>query len=187
MSSCSLIISCHAQAVNGSWAIAKSDWRRIAPWSARGVGDLGGGLTGGGREGLVTLEEDLQEDLSVEREGRRVEGDGLAVVDEGVRARDGVRDEEVDKVGGREAGIGHTREDLVHVVLGLGDEAQGGGGGRVGATSKEFKAGSARAVRDGDGTGELDKITGGDLECLEERLQVVDGIVNTVVGGCIAS
>ena len=149
-----------------------------------GVRDLSIGLTGGRRESLVALEEDLEEDLGVEGEGGRVEGNSLAVEDESVRASDGVRGEEVDQVGGGEASIGHTREDLVDVVLGLGDETQRGGVGRIGTTSKELQARGTRAVRDGDGTGELDKITSGHLELLEKGLKVVDGTINTIVGSC---
>lgn len=96
-----------------------------------------------------------------------------------------MRDEEVDEVGRGEAGVTHAREDLVHVVLGLRYEAQGGGVRRVRATCEELETGSTRAVRDGDGTGELDEITGGNVERLEEGLEVVDGIVDTVVGSCV--
>ncbi len=43
------------------------------------VRDLCGGLARGGRESLISLEQYLEEELRVEREGRRVEGDALAV------------------------------------------------------------------------------------------------------------
>ncbi len=90
--------------------------------------------------------------------------------------------EEVDEVRGGETRVTHTREDLVHVVFGLGDEAQSGGVGRVRAACEELQARGTRAVRDGDGTGELDEIPSGDVERLEEGLEVVDGIVDTIVG-----
>ena len=50
------------------------------------VRDLGVGLTRRGREGLVSVQEDLEEDLSVEGEWGRVEWHCLAIIDEGVRA-----------------------------------------------------------------------------------------------------
>lgn len=147
------------------------------------VGNLSISFAGGGREGLIALEEDLEEDLGVESEWGGIERNGLTVVDQSIRAGNGVRDEEVDEVSRGEAGVTHAGEDLVNIVLGLGDEAKGGGDSRVRAAREELKTGSTRAVRDCDGTSELNEITSGDVERLEEGLQVVDGVVDTVVGG----
>ncbi len=113
--------------------------------SKRG-GDRCIGLTGGGREGLVTLEEYLKEDLGVESERCSVERNGLSVVDQRIRAGNGVRGEEMYEVSWGEARVTHTREDLVHIVLGLGDETQSGGDSRVRAACEELETRSTWAV-----------------------------------------
>lgn len=147
-------------------------------------------LSLGARGGLlareaVALEKDLEEDLGVEGEGRGVERYGGAVDSERVRASDGMRDEQVDEVLRGETSIGHAVEDLVERVLGLGDRAILGRELGIGAAGQELEAGRSRAASDGDGSSELDKISGrhGELaaELLKERLEQVHGVVNAVV------
>ena len=104
-----------------------------------------------------------------------------------VLSGDGVGYQEVYYFDWGETSVTHTREDLVDVVVGLGDEAQSGGVRRVRASREELQARCTRAVRDRDGTCELDKITSSHLEGLEEGLEVVDSIVDTVVGSCKVS
>lgn len=147
------------------------------------IGNLGSRLSCSRRESLVTLEQDLKEDLRVEGKGGRVEGNGLAVVDECVGASNGVRDEQVDEVRRAEASVRHAFEDHCNGVLRLGDEAGGGGDGRILATCEELETGGSRAVRHPDGTRELDHITNGDSgEHLKEWRDGVDRVVDTCVG-----
>ncbi len=147
------------------------------------IGHLSGGLTRRRREGLGALEQDLKEDLRIEREGRRVEGHRGAIGDERVRARDGVRDEQGNELGGAETRILHAREDLVDVVLRLGDEAERGGVRRVRATREELESGRTRAVRDTNGAGKLDQVPSRDGEFLEQWAQKINGVIDTVVSG----
>ena len=104
------------------------------------------------------LEERLDEELRVERAGRRVEGRARDRRVDPVLGRDGVRGEEVDDLDGGEARVAHAREDLVVIVRGLGDEQVGRGLRDVGAAGEELEAWAPRAVRDGDGAGELDAV-----------------------------
>lgn len=131
------------------------------------------------------LEEHLEEDLGVEGEGCRIEGNGLVTRYEGIRAGNGVRGEEVDGVLCGEPSIGHTREDVVNVLLREGNSALLSGEGRVRAASQELEAGRTRAVGDSDSTRELDQVTSSDAELLKERLEVVDSIIDTVVSGVL--
>ncbi len=132
------------------------------------VRDLRRGFTRGRGEGLVTREQDLEEDLGVEGEGSRVEGDGLAVVDKCVRASDSVRCQKADELSRREASVLHTGEDHVDGVLRLRHETQGSGMCRVGATSHELKLRGTWAVGNGHCTSELDQIASGDIELLKQ-------------------
>jgi len=103
-----------------------------------------------------------------------------------VSAGDGVRREEVDEVRGAEAGVRHAVEDHGNRVLGLGDGANLGGDGSVGAASQEAEAGSTRAVGDTDGAGELDKIASSEAREFargQERRESVDGVIDSEVGG----
>lgn len=67
------------------------------------------------------LEECLEEELSVECERRRVEGDCLVARDERVRTRNGVRDEQVHQFSWGETTIFHAAEDRFYVTLGQWD------------------------------------------------------------------
>lgn len=145
------------------------------------VGDLGGSLARSGRKTLITLEQDLKEHLCVESERRRVERNGLAVVDESIGAGDGVRGQKTDELGGREASVFHAGEDFGDRVLGLRDETERSGVRRVRAASHELEARSTWAVGDGHSAGKLDQVTSGDGELLQKGLQVVNGIVDSVV------
>ncbi len=58
----------------------------------------------------------------------------------------GVRGEEMYEVSWGEARVTHTREDLVHIVLGLGDETRSGGDSRVRAACEELETRSTWAV-----------------------------------------
>lgn len=147
------------------------------------VGHLCGGLARRRRKGSGTLQQDFKEHLRVERERRGVEGHRGAIGDERVRARDGMGDEQGDELLRGESCVFHAGEDLVDVVLRLGDEAKCGGVCRIGAASKELEARGAWAVRDSDGSGKLYQVSSGDRERLKERAQKVDGVVDTVVGG----
>lgn len=147
------------------------------------VRDLGGGLARRGGKCLVTVKQHLEEHLGVEDEGSRIEGHGLTVVDEGIGTSDGVRRQQTDELGGGEAGVLHAGEDFVDGILGLGDEAESGRVRCVRAASHELKARSTWAVGNTHRTGELDQVARGNGELLKKGPQVVDSIVDTVVGG----
>lgn len=148
------------------------------------VRDLCCGLTRCRRERLVTTEQDLEEDLGVEGEWGRVEGDGLTVVDERVRASNTVRRQKTDELSRRETCVLKAGEDLVDRVLRLRHETWCSGARCVGAARQELKLRGTRAVGDSDCSGELHQITRRDVEHRQEGLQVVNGIIDTVVGGC---
>ena len=99
----------------------------------------------------------LDEELSVEHLGRRVERRaGDRRVDQ-VGSGDGVRGEERDDLRGREpASVGEAREDAVDRVERLRDRAVGRGHRRVNAADEDIELGRAGAVADADGAGELD-------------------------------
>lgn len=147
------------------------------------IRDLSVSLAGSSRETLVALQQCLQEELSVESERRRIEGDGLAVVNECIRPGDGVRDEQVDEVDRRETGISHSAENHVDGILWLGDEAESSGHGCIWATSHELETRGTWAIRNRDRTSELNQITRRDVERLQKGLQIVDSVVNAIVGG----
>ena len=90
-------------------------------------------------------------------------------------------DEQCDELLRGESCVFQAGEDLVDVVLGLGDEAECGGVRRVGAASKELEAGRAWAVGYSDGTRKLDQISGRDREGMKKWAQKVDGIVDSIV------
>ena len=94
-----------------------------------------------------TLQEDFEENLGVEGEGSRVEGDGLDGRVNVVSTSDSVRSKQVDQVVGAEASIGHTREDGVDIALGQRDGAVRSCDGCIRATCKELELRSTRAVR----------------------------------------
>ena len=127
------------------------------------------------------LEQDLEEDLGVESERRRVERDGLVSGDERVGTRDGVRGEQVDQLRGGEATVLHALQDRRDVALGEGDGAVVGGERRIRSASQELQAWCARAVGDTDRAGELDEVTSGHKVTREERRQGIDGVINTIV------
>ena len=129
----------------------------------------------------------LDEELGVEELGGRVEGragdGGVDVVGGG----DGVRGEEGDDLGGREAADARERvleagEDAVDGVERLRDGLVGRGLGRVGAADEDVQLGSTGAVRDTNGTSQLDEVGGGEVVPLDERPLLVDDLVDTVVG-----
>ena len=70
--------------------------------------------------------------------------------------RDSVRGEEVDDLGDREARVLETVEDLARRVRRLGHEQIRRRLRHVGASREELQARSTSAVRDTDGTSELD-------------------------------
>ena len=83
------------------------------------VCDLSGCFPSSWWEGLVTLEQHLKEDLRVESEGSGIEGNGITVGDERVRASDGVRDQERDNLEGTEsAGILKAVQDSGNIIGG---------------------------------------------------------------------
>ena len=66
---------------------------------------------------------------------------------------------------------------------GLRDEIVGGGLSSIRATDERVQRGRTGAVRDSDGTSELDEVASGDRwELGEEGDQVVDTVCNTEVG-----
>ena len=101
-----------------------------------------------------------------------------------VGTSDGVGCQQGNELGGRESStIFHTGEDHVEGVLGLGDQTIGSGGGSVGTSAHERKAGCTRAVGNGDGSSELDEVTGSDgVVLLEEGGQSVNTVTDTEVG-----
>ena len=129
----------------------------------------------------------LDEELRVEREGSAVEGSARnGRVDE-ISSCDGVRGEEGDDLGGREAADARERvleagEDAVDGVERLRDGLVGRGLGRVGAADEDVQLGSTGAVRDTNGTSQLDEVGGGEVVPLDERPLLVDDLVDTVVG-----
>ena len=164
---------CHSQAVRASRAMLLSEKRRNSPLSGDSTSPtlepLPGKRTPLSRvckvrcenAGFMILRDaavnaDLDEELSIELAGGRVEG----------RARDGgvnlvlgrnrVRREEVDDLDRGEAGVAHAREDLVVGVRRLGNEQIRRRLGDVRAPDEELQARSTSAVRDTDGTSELD-------------------------------
>jgi hypothetical protein len=100
-----------------------------------------------------------------------------------VRTGNTMRSEERNDLERREvASILEAGEDLVHVILGLGNETVDRCNGFVGATSHELELRRARAVAKSDSTSELDKITSADGRMpSKEGDQVVDAVVNAVV------
>ena len=128
-----------------------------------------------------TVEEDLKEELRVESEGRRVEGRRGVAGDDGVRASNRVRREELDDLVRVEAGIGETGEDGVDRVSRTRDEAILSRGSCVGTTDEELELGCTRAVAQTKGSSELDEIAGGDVVAREERREVVEALVGAVV------
>ncbi len=125
----------------------------------------------------------LDEELGVEELGRRVEGrSGDGGVDV-VGSRDGVRGEEGDDLSGGEAsGVGETRKDAVDGVERLGDGQVGGGLGGVRTAEEDVELRCTGAVRETDGTGQLDEVGGGDVVASDERGLLVDDLVTTEVG-----
>ena len=95
-----------------------------------------------------------------------------------------MRDKERDELRWRETGVLHAGENLVDVVLWLGDKTECGGVRWVGTTGQELEARCTRALRDRDGTGKLDQVTSGDRELLKQWLEVVNRIINAIVGSC---
>ena len=71
---------------------------------------------------------------------------------------DGVRDEKVDDLVGREACVAHALEDGVVRVGRLGNEQVGRRLRDVRATSEELQARATRAVRYADGASELNAV-----------------------------
>ena len=129
----------------------------------------------------------LDEELGVEELGGRVEGragdGGVDVVSGG----DGMRGEEGDDLGGREAADARERvleagEDAVDGVERLRDGLVGRGLGGVGAANEDVQLGSTGAVRDTNGTSQLDEVGGGEVVPLDERPLLVDDLVDAVVG-----
>lgn len=84
---------------------------------------------------------------------------------------DGVRRKQVDELVGREAGIGHARENLVDRVLGQRDKVRGRHLRVVRASGQELEARAARAVAHGNGASELDAIGGGNEYDADGRRQ----------------
>ena len=130
-----------------------------------------------------SIEQSLKEELSVERERRRVEGSGRVAGNDGVRTSDGVRGEEMDDLVGGEASIGKAREDGVDGVGRSGYGAVLSRGGRVRAPSEELELGCTRAVREADGSTKLDEVASSDVVILKERCEVLDTLGGTVVLG----
>ena len=95
-----------------------------------------------------------------------------------------MRGEEGDEFRGGEAGVGHASKDIVDILLWNGYEASCGWNSRVRATREELEAGCTRAVRNRNGASKLYQITCGDGEVLEERLETVDSVLDTVIGVC---
>lgn len=100
----------------------------------------------------------LNEELGVERAGSRVEWRASNISVDFVLSRDGVCGEQMDKLNGGEAGVCHTREDLLCRVSGLGNEVVGRGTGVVRATSHELETRATEAVGGTNSTGEVDTI-----------------------------
>ena len=125
----------------------------------------------------------LDEELSVEELGCRVEGrpgDGGVDV---VGGRDGVRGEEGNDLSSGEASsIGEAGQDAVDGVERLRDGQVGGGLGSVHTAKEDVELRSTGAVGDTDGAGELDEVGGGDVVTLDERPLLVDDLVDTEVG-----
>lgn len=113
-----------------------------------------------------SLEKHFKEDLRVERERGRVEGDRLVARNKSVRARDGVRREQVHSVLRRQASIAHARKDLLDGVLGKGDSTLLRWERRIRATGEELQARSARTVGDSDSARKLDEVTRSNGELL---------------------
>ena len=110
--------------------------------------DLSAGRAAVQAEGQAnTLEQDLEEDLGVEGEGRRVEGDGLVSGDERVGAGDRVGRKQVNELSGREASVGHAGQDEGHVALRERDGTIGGSDSCVRAASEELELRGSWAVR----------------------------------------
>ncbi len=72
-----------------------------------------------------------------------------------VLGSDGVRGEEVNDLGGGEAGVGEASKDGVDRVRRQRDQAVGGDLRVVGTTGQELQVRAANAVADTDGAGEL--------------------------------
>lgn len=147
--------------------------------------ERGEGFAGvvGGAWDAGALEEDLEEDLSVEGEWRAVEGDGADGGIDVVGTGDGVGREEVNEVGWGETGVGHAGQDGGDVLLGLGDGAIGRRDGGIGTAGRETEARSTGAVGKSDGTGELDEIASGEgRELGQERRESVHRVINTEIG-----
>lgn len=68
--------------------------------------------------------------------------------------------EQVDNLDRGESNVLQTLKDLLSGVGGLGHEVVGRGTRDVGAASQKLETRTANAVRDADGTGELDAVTG---------------------------
>lgn len=130
-----------------------------------------------GREGLASvgsvsggdasLEESLNEELSVEAVGSRVEGSsGNSGVDV-ILSSDGVRDEQINYFVRGEAGIAHAGQDGVNRVARFWDEEVWRGQRDVETSGVERNASTTSAVANTDGTSELDEVT--------KRYFVLDG------------
>ena len=151
-------------------------------FSRKGRVDLGtvGVVNAEGNTGA--LKEDFKEDLGVEGEGSSVERNSLVSGYEGIRTGDRVRREKVDELCRREATVLHTSKDAIDAVLRLRNGSILCREGCVRASGQELETGGTSAVSDTDGSGELDKISGGDKVLLEKRGEGVDRVVDTVVG-----
>ena len=81
-----------------------------------------------------------------------------------------------------ESTIGHAGEDSRHIVRRLWDGLVAGRERRVRATSQELQAGCTGAVGDTNSTCELDQVASSDQVTLQEWLECIDGVIDTVVG-----
>ena len=100
---------------------------------------------------------------------------------------DGVAREEVDGLGGTDAGRAHQLEDVVGRVGRERDEPVGRRDGVVRAARKELEAGTAAAVADANCAGELDEVTEGDVVLEREGALRLDDVINTAIGVCRSS
>jgi hypothetical protein len=151
------------------------------------------------------IEEDLEEDLGIERERRLrarpcgqpcsyvflvhevthcVEGRGVDRRVDLVRTSDRVGCEQGHHLERRKvASIGEPRQDLVYAVRRLGDKPVDGGDRCVRPAREELELWRAGAVAQRDRACELDEVASADRVAREERDQVVDAVVDTVVCG----
>ena len=116
-----------------------------------------------------SLQQNFDENLSIESERGRVERHCLNGRVDVIRSSDAVGCEKVDKLLSSETCVCHAVQNHCYWVLGLRNGTNASRESGIGTTSQELKARSTRTVRYTDCASKLNEIAGTDQMPLQER------------------